>query len=336
MAIKGQRDGKQAEEIAQLTNQMDVIDGKVYLQTSTTQAHSRTGQGISSFIQQLHSTLFQTQSANQQLTLALPDNLKNLEKSAELTQRQQAELNQLISAVNEMTASFREVSQNAQEAADNASQSEEQAQQGQENLNLTIAAIRQLAEQISHTGLSIGELKQDSEQIGSVLDVIKQIAEQTNLLALNAAIEAARAGDSGRGFAVVADEVRTLASNTHQSIEEISQIISGLQTRSQDAVKEMQTSQQEMAEVLNRIETTSQALAEILEGISNINGMNVQIASATEEQSAVAEEINRNITQIGQLATEAGEKMQMTVESSHQMQALTEDLDHAIKNFILK
>lgn len=336
MAIKGQRDGQQSEEVSSLAGQLDVVEGKAYLQLPASPGVSPTGQGISSFLQQLHRTLSQAQESNQHLMQSLPENLKNLESASDFSQQQEAELNQLVAAVNEMTASFREVSQNAQEAAMNASDSDEQAKIGEQNLNATIAAIRQLEEQMSETGSSIAELKKDSEHIGSVLDVIKQIAEQTNLLALNAAIEAARAGESGRGFAVVADEVRNLASSTHQSVEEISGVIHGLQERSQQAVTQTQVSQQEMAKVTEQMEVTQQALAQVLGSIGGINNMNAQIASATEQQTAVAEEINRNISKISELSVQATEKMQATVESSHQMQSLTSDLNQAIKNFVLR
>lgn len=335
MAVKGQREGRQSEEVAALASRLTATDGQVHLAAPSTTANSRIGRGISAFVHQLLQTLQKTRAASDHLTGSLPETLQRLEKTAALTRQQEEELTQLVSAVNQMTTSFREVSDNAQLAADTASASEEQAQQGQQNLGKTLEGIHQLVEQFNRTSQSIILLKEDSNNIGGVLDVIRKIAEQTNLLALNAAIEAARAGDTGRGFAVVADEVRNLASSTHKSTEEISQMITSLQQRSDQAVTDMQTSQREVTLAMEQIQATSDALGTILRGISTINGMNMQIAGATEQQSAVAEEINRNITAIGELAAEAGQEMTMTLNASREMQQLSSQLDQAIKAFHL-
>lgn len=213
-------------------------------------------------------------------------------------QQQQSETDQVATAINEMSASVQEVAHNAQSTADAADKANAEAQAGRRVVSDTGDAIGRLAQEVEQAAGVIRQLEESSNDISSVLDVIRGIAEQTNLLALNAAIEAARAGEQGRGFAVVADEVRTLASRTQQSTQEIHAMIEKLQEGARSAVTVMSRSGEEAENSVQQAAKAVTALENITRGVDTITDMSAQIATAVEEQSAVGEEINRNITSI--------------------------------------
>lgn len=249
--------------------------------------------------------------------------------------KQQSESDQVATAMNEMSATVHEVARNALEAANASSTADTQALQGRNVVNEAIDSIRQLAGAIDSTSQTINNLEAESNNIGTVLNVIQGIAEQTNLLALNAAIEAARAGESGRGFAVVADEVRTLAQRSQESTEEIKQIIDRLQAGARDAVSKMEVGCAQATQTVGQAEQAGQALDAITDAISTINNMNSQIASAAEEQTAVAEEINRNVITIARVADETSGSAQQTTKTSSELGALAMELQDLISEFKL-
>ncbi|WPC03259.1 methyl-accepting chemotaxis protein [Pseudomonas benzenivorans] len=213
-------------------------------------------------------------------------------------QQQFREVDQVATAFQEMSATAQDVAHNAAQAAEAARSADQASREGLGVIDQTTASIERLASAMSQAMQEVEGLASSSEQIGSVLEVIRSIAEQTNLLALNAAIEAARASEAGRGFAVVADEVRNLAKRTQDSVEEIRQVIEGLQSGTREVVSSMHSSHRQAQGSVEQVEQAVAALQRIGQAVSVITDMNLQIASAAEEQSSVAEEINRNVASI--------------------------------------
>jgi len=234
---------------------------------------------------------------------------------------------QVATAMNEMSATAQEVARHAAQAATAADDADHSAQQGEEVMQVTIAAITLMRGEISNTASVIRQLETDSGRIGKVLEVIRGIAEQTNLLALNAAIEAARAGDAGRGFAVVADEVRNLAQRTAASTAEINQIIATVQTGAIDAVKAIEGGQSRSEESVEHVTAAGQMLHRITEAVEAIRDMNRQIATAAEEQTSVAEDISRNLTEITQIASTNQDNVKRTEVASRNLHSLSGQLN---------
>jgi len=216
--------------------------------------------------------------------------------------QQQSEIDQVATAMNEMSATVQEVARNAAVAAEAARKANGDATSGKQVVQETVNAINEVAAEVEAATAVIHKLNADSNQIGTVLDVIRGIAEQTNLLALNAAIEAARAGEQGRGFAVVADEVRTLATRTQDSTREIQKMIEGLQVGTRNAVQVMEHGRSKAQASVHQAASAGESLNSITGVVGTISDMNAQIASAAEQQGAVAEEINRNIVNISQIS----------------------------------
>jgi methyl-accepting chemotaxis protein len=247
--------------------------------------------------------------------------------------KQLAEIDQVATAVHEMTATAQDVARNATQAAQAASHADQAASQGMQIVRDTSTSIGALAQEIGKAVSVVQTLAKDSENINAILTAIRGIAEQTNLLALNAAIEAARAGEQGRGFAVVADEVRNLAQKTQQATEEIQTMIQQLQQGTRDVVRVMEDSQHRTDESVQHAAKAAQALETITQAVSVINDMNTQIASAAEEQSAVADDINRNVINIGQVANEVAGGADESSAASADLTKLAEQQRRLINQF---
>ena len=275
--------------------------------------------------EKLHGLLTQINDSSAQLASAAEELSAASEQTNQALHEQQGEVTQVATAMNEMNATVQEVANNASRTAASANEANQQAHDGSAVVSETTASIEQLSQDIENSAAIIRELGSQSEGIGGVLDVIKGIAEQTNLLALNAAIEAARAGEQGRGFAVVADEVRTLAQRTQESTAEIENMIIGLQEGARRAVGAMDGSQKSVRETVRNAGRAGESLASITASVIAINDMNTQIASAAEEQTAVAEEINRNINNISSGA-------EQTASASNEITASSESLAELAAN----
>nr|WP_223461166.1 methyl-accepting chemotaxis protein [Pseudomonas sp. A-R-26] len=247
--------------------------------------------------------------------------------------KQMAEIDQVATAVQEMTATAQDVARNATQAAQAASHADQAASQGMQIVRDTSNSIGALAVEIGRAVGVVQTLAKDSENINAILTAIRGIAEQTNLLALNAAIEAARAGEQGRGFAVVADEVRNLAQKTQKATEEIQTMIQQLQQGTRDVVRVMEDSQNRTDESVQHASKAAEALETITQAVSVINDMNTQIASAAEEQSAVADDINRNVINIGQVANEVAGGADESSAASANLTRLAEQQRRLINQF---
>ncbi|OXS01862.1 methyl-accepting chemotaxis protein [Shewanella algae] len=257
------------------------------------------------------------------------------QQTNERMHRQQAETEQTATAMNEMTATVSEVAQSTTAAADSAHSADASAANGDSIVQESIASMVALSAQIQGTAQVITHLANESQNIGRVLDVIKGIAEQTNLLALNAAIEAARAGEQGRGFAVVADEVRTLASRTHSSTQEIESMIATLQTGVQEAVTAMEQGITQVEQANSKANMAGVALKEIVVSVDSIAQLNTHIATAAEEQSSVAEDINRSIMTISDITQQSAQAANELTESVSNLSHLAENMRAEVARFRL-
>ncbi|MBD3671401.1 MAG: methyl-accepting chemotaxis protein [Gammaproteobacteria bacterium] len=273
--------------------------------------------------------------ASQQLVGSAEEMAAVTDQTLSGIRQQNSEIDMVSTAVNELSATVSEVARNAAEASDAAQVADKEAANGQRVVSSAIGAIRSLANEVQGAAEVIQRLEQESDNIGTVVKVIRDIAEQTNLLALNAAIEAARAGDQGRGFAVVADEVRTLAVRTQDSTEEIRSLIEGLQDSARQAAEVMLGGREQADRSVAEAAEAGDALRAITDAVSNIRDLNAQIATAAEQQSNVTEEVNRNLVSIRDISTQTAQGADKTAAAGTRLQRLSSEMQVSVDQFSL-
>lgn len=285
------------------------------------------------FIETIQGIIKQVVTSSQDVGTAADKVMSITEETSTSIHQQKYEIEQIATAMNQMSATVQSVSKDAAEASTAAQAANKETVNGNDVVSDTIATIHSLAKEVSLSAAIIDKLEDKSSAIGSILDVIKGIAEQTNLLALNAAIEAARAGETGRGFAVVADEVRMLAQRTKDSTSEIESLIQELQLGSQQAVSQIAQSQNMALSTVEQAATADQSLQAISKSVDIISVMNTQIATAANQQSAVAEEINCNLTQIQTVSDQTSLSSDKTAAASGELSKLSEQLNQLVRQF---
>lgn len=290
-------------------------------------------QGFNQFIERIRQLIQTINTTAQQLASSANQVEHSSLSMGSAMNNQQAEVDQIAAAMNELVATVEEVARHAQEASNAAQTGGEETVSGTHQVQQVVSAIKEQAEVIGQTASEVEKLQESGEQIGEVMTVIRNIAEQTNLLALNAAIEAARAGEAGRGFAVVADEVRTLAARTHESTEQIQTTIDELLNRISQAVSAMHTSSEGSNTTVVNAEEAGHALAGITQAIENIEGMNLQIASATQEQSSTVDELNRNLERIVELSSSTNQASHEVASSGTHLNQLAAELEQLVGRF---
>ncbi|MEG3753350.1 methyl-accepting chemotaxis protein [Psychromonas arctica] len=289
--------------------------------------------GFNSFVANIRTVVHDVKFTSTDIRSASEHVYKDANASKLSLDKQRDEAHQVSVAINEMGSTIAEIANNAAVAAETTNEATNKTSQAQIVVNESTQTISIMAEDMEIVSANIETLAQRSDSISSVLDVIRGISEQTNLLALNAAIEAARAGEYGRGFAVVADEVRNLAKKTHESTDEIHRMITELQDGSKLAVDSVHKSREQAILGLNAAQKTNSALNEIVNNVQHISDLNTQIATATEEQSAVINEINVHVVNISDSTEESAHASQSIESSTDSLKSMAASLDKLVNRF---
>ncbi|WP_404942765.1 methyl-accepting chemotaxis protein [Pseudomonas protegens] len=285
--------------------------------------------------EKLRDTLQRISGSASQLASAAEELNSVTDESARGLSQQNNEIEQAATAVNEMTSAVEEVARNAVSTSEASQSATTSAGDGRDRVQETVSAIERMTSDVQSTANLIGDLANESRDIGKVLDVIRGLADQTNLLALNAAIEAARAGEAGRGFAVVADEVRALAHRTQQSTSEIERMVGSIQSGTEHAVDSMRNSTERAESTLDIARSAGLSLDTINSAINEINERNLVIASAAEEQAQVAREVDRNLVNIRDLSVQSTTGANQTRSASSELSTLAIDLNNLVSRFQL-
>lgn len=285
------------------------------------------------FVGKIQDLIRQVSDATDQMATSTEELSHIAEESRQGAQAQRDHTTQVVTAMHQMTVSIQEIAGNTNQAASTAEATTETTDHGRQAVARNVTTIDELAQEVLAAAQTIKELEQQSSDIGQVLEVIGNIAAQTNLLALNAAIEAARAGEQGRGFSVVADEVRNLALRTQQSTGEIEKIVESIQASTQNVVAAMGRNRQKTDSAVTEANATAERLLEIKSSVDAIHDMNTQVATAVEEQDHVAEDVNRSINTISDIAEQSEQSVGQTAQASHELAQLATQLQVLVGRF---
>ncbi len=296
---------------------------------------ARLVEGFNNFIDHLHKTILNVANTSNALKSSAEDVAKQSQQTEDSTKDQRDQTLLAAAALTEMGSTVNEVAQSATHAAKNAGLATTNSLRGRELTQRAVLAIHNLSSQIQDVSTVIQSLDEHSAAIGGILDTIRGISEQTNLLALNAAIEAARAGDQGRGFSVVADEVRTLAQRAAEATDEIQVKIDAFQQNSKTAVSQMEVSRAGTQDVVVAADEIDKLLQDIAEEIAHINDVNTQVATATEQQTTVVEDISKSINEISAVSEDTLNSTHILVRVSVQLDSLAHELSHEVSRFKL-
>ena len=315
----------------------DIADGdgdlRQRLPEDGTDELAELGRRFNHFVVKIQDTMREVGKTTEQLASAAEELSSVANETRQSVEEQGSETDQIASAINEMAATIQQIAGNASDAERAASDADRMAREGGATIVAAQGAVNQLSSEMLETARSIDALAEKSDEIQGVLDVIHAVTEQTNLLALNAAIEAARAGEHGRGFSVVADEVRQLAKRSAESADQIREMIDGFVAESRAAVKRMNNSRKSSDATVERINHATDALRTIENSVTQIHDQVTQIATAAEQQSQVAEEINQNVVRIVDAAQRSGTGVTQTNEASHELARLGENLRELVGQF---
>ena len=328
---------KPIRQIAQRFTDLGQGDGDLSqrIEIEGTDEIAQLSQGFNGFIDKIHQSMKEVSATSRALHHAAANVSNKSQTTFDNSQHQREQTVQVVTAMNQMGSTISEIAANAATAAETANEAATSTLQGKKVITQAKDTIDRLAIDMTNTGEVVGELAKKTQDIGSILDVIREISEQTNLLALNAAIEAARAGDQGRGFAVVADEVRNLASRTASSTEEIQTMIHQLQADAKEAVQAMEMGQSISTEGVEFTQSAAQELETILLKIRDITDRNTQVATATEEQSTVVYTINNNVEEINVVNEKTTVTAEQLAQASQELSDLSQRLDSMVSNFKL-
>ena len=323
--------------IADLFKELGQGDGdlKARISSQSNSELDALAKGFNTFVEKLHQSITRVAHTNESLIAEANQLSVTAKQGYEMSQVQVERTTQVATAIHEMGATVSEVASNAANAASTAEETDQASQEGKVVVSRARELTSALSDEIQQVSGVIGQLANRTDEIGGILDVIRGISEQINLLALNAAIEAARAGEHGRGFAVVADEVRGLAKRTNDSTEEIQSMINSLQDESRRAVSAMDESKQQAESGVQATIEADDSLNHIVSGIDGLKDINTQVAAATEEQSAVAEDINKNVSEINDITLDSMKESEKVAQTSEQLRSLSAELDALVKTFKL-
>jgi methyl-accepting chemotaxis protein len=326
---------KPFEQVTDSLNQFTQGNGNLS-QRLTENDYDEAGQqakAFNAFITQIQQLVNSVAAASNELHQDIAAVREISRSSAENVEEQRKRTMLVVTAIEQISATIADIASNAADVSSSSETGREETQQGQEVVNSSIGTMQQLAAEIEDATSVITSLAQSSDQIGSIVEVIQGISEQTNLLALNAAIEAARAGEQGRGFAVVADEVRTLAQRTNESTSEIQKMITQLQHNSKAAVTAIQRGGERSHETIQAVTDTGERLNLITANMTTISDLSILVATATEEQSVVISDINRNVLDINDISDQTAEDSKTTASACERLQQSSARLEKLIAQF---